>query len=44
VERCASYCEIIAWDRGWLAPLPADLARRIALDNAVGLFDGQLRP
>jgi predicted TIM-barrel fold metal-dependent hydrolase len=39
-ERWAQYGEIIAWNRGWLAQLPPDTARRIAFANADGLFGG----
>ena len=36
--RWAQYGEIMDWYRGWLALLPADIARRIAFANAAGLF------
>lgn len=42
-ERWAQYGEIIGWNRGWLAQLPADTARRIAFANAAGLFGGAAR-
>jgi hypothetical protein len=37
-ERWERYGEIMAWYRGWLAELPADVARAIAWTNAQGLF------
>ena len=37
-ERWDRYGEIMAWYRGWLAELPADVARAIAWTNAEGLF------
>ena len=39
--RWAQYGEIMAWYRGWLAQLPADMARRIAFANTAGLFGGR---
>ena len=36
--RWVQYGEIMDWYRGWLALLPADIARRIAFTNAAGLF------
>jgi hypothetical protein len=37
-SRWVQYGEIMAWYRGWLGQLPADIARRIAFTNAAGLF------
>jgi predicted TIM-barrel fold metal-dependent hydrolase len=37
-QRWVQYGEIMDWYRGWLALLPADIARRIAFANAAGLF------
>lgn len=36
-----NYERIIAFDRGWLAQLPPEIARKIAYDNAKKLFDSQ---
>jgi predicted TIM-barrel fold metal-dependent hydrolase len=37
-ERWASYGEIMAGNRAWLAQLPPDVARQIARGNARALF------
>jgi hypothetical protein len=37
-QRWASYDDTMAGYRTWLGELPADVARRIAWDNAAGLF------
>jgi predicted TIM-barrel fold metal-dependent hydrolase len=37
-ERWASYGEIMAGNRAWLAQLPPDVARQIAHGNARALF------
>jgi hypothetical protein len=37
-ERWASYGEIMAGYRAWLAQLPPDVARQIAHGNASALF------
>lgn len=37
-SRWQEYEEIIKFDRGWLAQLPSDVARKIAYDNAGRLF------
>jgi predicted TIM-barrel fold metal-dependent hydrolase len=36
--RWSAYEELMAEARNWLGDLPADAARRIAWDNAAGLF------
>ena len=38
LERWERYDEIIAWYRGWLAELPADVSKAIAWSNAEDLF------
>ena len=42
-ERWASYATIIAGYRGWLAQLPAPVARKIAHENARRLFASEAR-